>query len=182
MHPAGWVQRVILRNPGHFASIVDLVGRRRCCLRSVGSGVITPYCQRKGRQVVPVEGSPRALKPQKSSPFGSKVEVSAAPTAWPLSLTPNAIAVLVHSESGCADVRSQSLVPEDGVLYAASERPPRQLTKPLLVMGYAWPSTVADGAEVGDGIAWWSVLLQARRASCSRQSKSGSISYVPPFR
>jgi hypothetical protein len=42
---------------------------------SVGSGIVTAYCHKKGRQVVPVEGSPSALKPQKSSPFGSEVEV-----------------------------------------------------------------------------------------------------------
>src|SRR6516162_4719782 len=49
---------------------------------SVSSAFITPACQRKGRHVRWVP------KPQKSSPFGSGVEVSERPTAWPLSFGP----------------------------------------------------------------------------------------------
>src|SRR5215468_3713570 len=47
---------------------------------SVGSGTMTPSCQRNGRHIrlVPL--------PQKSSPNGSGVEVSAEPTTSPLSL------------------------------------------------------------------------------------------------
>src|SRR5207249_8958475 len=47
---------------------------------SVGSGVITPFCQTKGRHIRCVP------KEQKSSPNGSGAEVSAEPPTWPLSL------------------------------------------------------------------------------------------------
>src|SRR5215469_237174 len=47
---------------------------------NVGSGVITPFCQRNGRHIRPVP------KPQKSSPNGSGVEVSAPPPTLSLSL------------------------------------------------------------------------------------------------
>src|ERR1035441_7497891 len=57
---------------------------------SVGSAVIAPSCHKNGRQELPAEGSPSALKPQESSPFGSKVDVSASPTAWPVPLRLNA--------------------------------------------------------------------------------------------
>src|ERR1039457_1402125 len=39
--------------------------------RSVGSALMTPFCHRNGTQVVPEDERPSALKPQKSSPFGS---------------------------------------------------------------------------------------------------------------
>src|ERR1700730_17096279 len=48
---------------------------------SVGRALITPSCQMKGRHMRCVP------KPQASSPFGSGVEVSAAPTTTPRSLT-----------------------------------------------------------------------------------------------
>src|SRR6204780_2295934 len=57
---------------------------------SVASGLITPFCHRNGRHV-PEDGSPRALKPQKSSLFGSEVGVSASPMAWIQSLLLKAI-------------------------------------------------------------------------------------------
>src|ERR1039457_6210056 len=57
---------------------------------SVGSAVIAPFCHKNGRHELPAEGSPMALKPQKSSPFGSKVDVSASPAAWPAPSTANA--------------------------------------------------------------------------------------------
>src|SRR5580692_5366794 len=49
---------------------------------SVGRACITPFCQRKGRQVACVP------KPQRSSPFGSGTDVSDIPTASPPSLIP----------------------------------------------------------------------------------------------
>src|SRR5215831_10871389 len=47
---------------------------------NVGSGVITPFCQRNGRHIRWVP------KSQKSSPNGSRVEVSALPPTLSLSL------------------------------------------------------------------------------------------------
>src|SRR6202046_5423929 len=49
---------------------------------SVGRACMTPFCQRKGRHVACVP------KPQRSSPFGSKTDVSDIPTESPRSLIP----------------------------------------------------------------------------------------------
>src|SRR5579859_1477219 len=49
---------------------------------SVGRACMTPFCQRNGRHVACVP------KPQRSSPFGSKTDVSDIPTAALLSLIP----------------------------------------------------------------------------------------------
>src|ERR1700677_600350 len=57
-------------------------------LRSLGSAIIVPSCHRKGAQVLPLWVRPSAVDPQKSSPFGSGVSVSACPTACPQMLTP----------------------------------------------------------------------------------------------
>src|ERR1700753_1921657 len=59
-------------------------------LRSLGSGVIQPFCQRNGSQVLPLGVRACAFDPQKSSPFGSAVVVSACPTTCPQRLAPNA--------------------------------------------------------------------------------------------
>src|SRR5579863_7101858 len=60
-------------------------------LRSLGSANVTPFCHRKGTQVLPLWVRPSAADPQKSSPFGSGVSVSACPATCPRRFTPNAM-------------------------------------------------------------------------------------------
>src|ERR1035438_4471211 len=56
----------------------------------VASRVIPfPSCHTNGRQLPPLVGRPNALKPQKSSPFGSTVVVWTTPTACPETVPPN---------------------------------------------------------------------------------------------
>ena len=103
---------------------------------SVGSGIVTAYCHTKGRHVVPLDGSPSALKPQKSSPFGSLVEVSAIPTAWPISLALKEALFCPPSPGAPMSPllpwyqRTERSVPENVAV---------PLIKPLLVMKYARP-------------------------------------------
>ena len=59
-------------------------------LRSLGSATMAPFCQRKGTQVLPLWVRPSAVDPQKSSPFGSGIRVSACPAACPQKFTPKA--------------------------------------------------------------------------------------------
>src|SRR5271170_6262858 len=62
----------------------------------VGSRVIPfPSCHTNGRQLPPLVGSPNALKPQKSSPLGSAVEVWTTPTACPQTFPPKAMLLVV---------------------------------------------------------------------------------------
>src|SRR5450759_5268661 len=102
---------------------------------SVGSLTITPFCHRKGRHAAPEVGSPSALKPQKSSPFGS--EVSASPTAWPLTLTPNA--ALFCPPSPGVPISTFDPLYQRAKCIVPSGRAAAPLTKPLLVMKYGWP-------------------------------------------
>jgi hypothetical protein len=59
-------------------------------LRSLGSAIIEPFCHRNGTQVLPLWVRACAFDPQKSSPFGSAVVVSACPTTCPQRLAPKA--------------------------------------------------------------------------------------------
>src|SRR5271155_3277452 len=47
---------------------------------SLGSAAMVPFCHKNGTQVLPLWVRPSAVDPQKSSPFGSGVCVSACPT------------------------------------------------------------------------------------------------------
>src|ERR1019366_1211808 len=120
---------------------------------SVGSAVIVPCCHRNGRHVVPEEGSPSALKPQKSSPFGSKADVSASPTAWPIPLAPNAMLFGPPSPRVAMSIfsflyqRTACIAPvwdgRDTAYQAIVGYQERLARRP------------AHRAEVGNGIAWW---------------------------
>ena len=59
-------------------------------LRTLGSAIMVPFCHRNGAQVWPLWVRASAVDPQKSSPFGSGVLVSACPTTCPQMFTPNA--------------------------------------------------------------------------------------------
>jgi len=101
---------------------------------SVGSGLITKYCHTKGRQVVPKEGSPNDLKPQKSSPFGSRVDVAellwapnAAPSGPASPGVPMSIFTPWYQRTACTEVSATGAAP---------------LTRLLLVTEKGWPTVL----------------------------------------
>ena len=118
-HWAAWVLRIVLRIPDHFASIVDHVGG------AVGAS--------QRRQL-----GHHAVLPQEretcSSGGGKPIRGEAAKVLvirnGSLSLT-HGLAPFVDaerytvrsSESRCADVHLQSLVPEDGLHFGVDGRP-----------------------------------------------------------
>src|ERR1700739_5074476 len=71
-----------------ICSAVPLLPSVPSLLRSLGRVTMEPVCHRKGTQVLPLWVGPSAVDPQKSSPFGSGVCVSACPTACPQLFTP----------------------------------------------------------------------------------------------
>src|SRR5450432_2721114 len=93
-------------------------------------------CHRKGRQL-PEEGSPIARKPQKSSPLGSGVLFSAAPTAWPQTLAPNA--TLLAPPSPGLPMSSFSLLNQRTACTTPLGVAAAPAANPLLVTKYAWP-------------------------------------------
>ena len=82
-----------------ISSATPLLPSVPALLRSLGSATMAPFCHRKGTQVLPLWVRPSAVDPQKSSPFGSGVSVSACPAACPRRFTPKAT-LFGPSESG----------------------------------------------------------------------------------
>jgi hypothetical protein len=77
---AGWVWRGSLGHPHDLTPVVNPEGASPLVPPSVGKAGNTPFRQTKGRQI---RWMP---KPQVSRPYGSRVEVSAEPTTWPISV------------------------------------------------------------------------------------------------
>src|ERR1017187_1477678 len=112
-------------------------------LRSLGRATMGPFCHRNGTQVLPLWVRPSAADPQKSSPFGSGVCVSACPAACPQMFTPYAtlfgppspglliIFVLVPSHKTACDIHSAGLL---GLARTVSP-----LTSPLPLTVNGWP-------------------------------------------
>src|ERR1700679_3897859 len=111
--------------------------------RSLGSAIIEARCQTNGTQVLPLCVRPSAFDPQKSSPFGSGVLVSACPTACPQMFTPYATLFgppspgllmsfkLIPSHRTACDTHSPELLG-----FARTLSP---LTSPLPLTLYGWP-------------------------------------------
>jgi hypothetical protein len=71
-----------------FWSATPLRPSSPALFRNLGNSTMEPSCHWKGTQVLPLWVRPSAIDPQKSSPFGSKVRVSACPTTCLQKFTP----------------------------------------------------------------------------------------------
>jgi len=153
-HLGGWASQVlrgILRRPGHFAAIVDLVGRTVVASQR-GERSHDAVLPHKSQTCIGGRGKPHGFETAEVFPLrvcsgGFSLTHDLAPFIDPKRNT------VRPSESGCAKVDLQSPGPEDGVHCAA--RNGRRATDQAIIPDYEWLSRrPAHRAQVCDGVAW----------------------------
>ena len=110
-------------------------------LRNLGSATMEPFCEINGTQVLPLWVRKSAVDPQKSSPFGSGVCVSACPTACPRMLTPKA-ALFGPPSPGLPMSINVVFFHRTACDTAVSDKTTSPLTSPFPLIVKGWPCDV----------------------------------------